>query len=52
MTLKILNPIPSNIKNDLSILKKIKNLDFIYIPQFKDIYENKKKSHIEIQKKR
>ena len=34
---------PSNIKNDLSILKKIKNLDFIYIPQFKDIYENKKK---------
>ena len=42
---------PSNIKNDLSILKKIKNLDFIYIPQFKDIYENKKKSYIEIKKK-
>ena len=42
---------PSNIKNDLSILKKIKNLDFIYIPQFKDIYENKKKSQIIIKKK-
>ncbi len=42
---------PSNIKNDLLILKKIKNLDFIYIPQFKDIYEDKKQSHIEIKKK-
>ena len=42
---------PSNIKNDLTILKKIKNLDFIYIPQFKDIYENKKQSQIEIKKK-
>jgi len=42
---------PSNIKNDLSILKKIKKLDFIYIPRFKDIYENKKKSHIRIDKK-
>ena len=42
---------PSNIKNDLSILKKIKNLDFIYIPQFKDIYENKKQSQIKIKKK-
>jgi len=42
---------PSNIKNDLSILKKIKNLDFIYIPRFKDIYENKKKSQIKIKKK-
>ena len=42
---------PSNIKNDLSILKKIKKLDFIYIPKFKDIYENKKQSHIRIDKK-
>ena len=42
---------PSNIQNDLSILKKIKNLDFIYIPQFKDIYENKKQSQIKIKKK-
>ena len=42
---------PSNIKNDLSILKKIKKLDFIYIPKFKDIYENKEQSHIRIDKK-
>ncbi len=42
---------PSNIKNDLSILKKIKKLDFIYIPKFKDIYENKEQSHIRIHKK-
>jgi len=42
---------PSNIKNDLTILKKIKKLDFIYIPKFKDIYENKKKSNIRIKKK-
>ena len=42
---------PSNIKNDLAILKKIKKLDFIYIPKFKDIYENKKQSNIKINKK-
>ena len=42
---------PSNIKKDLAILKKIKKLDFIYIPKFKDIYENKKKSNIKINKK-
>ena len=42
---------PSNIKNDLAILKKIKKLDFIYIPKFKDIYENKEQSHIRIDKK-
>jgi len=42
---------PSNIKNDLIILKKIKKLDFIYIPKFKDIYEDKKKSQLKIKKK-
>jgi len=42
---------PSNIKNDLSILKKIKKLDFIYIPKFNDIYEDKKQSHIKLEKK-
>ena len=42
---------PSNIKNDLAILKKIKKLDFIYIPKFKDIYKNKKQSDIKINKK-
>ena len=33
---------PSNIKNEKLILKKIKKLDKNDIPQFKDIYENKK----------
>jgi len=42
---------PSNIKKDLAILKKIKKLDFIYIPKFKDIYDSKKKSNIKINKK-
>ena len=42
---------PSNIKKDLSILKKIKKLDFIYIPKFKNIYENKRQSPIKIKKK-
>ena len=42
---------PSNIKEDLAILKKIKKLDFIYIPKFKDIYENKKQSNVKINKK-
>jgi pantoate--beta-alanine ligase len=42
---------PANIKRDLAILKKIKKLDFIYVPKFKDIYENKKKSEIKIKKK-
>ena len=42
---------PSNINKDLAILKKIKKLDFIYIPKFKDIFENKKQSNIIIDKK-
>ena len=42
---------PANIKKDLTILKKIKKLDFVYIPKFKDIYKNKKKSEIKIKKK-
>ena len=42
---------PANIRKDLAILKKIKKLDFIYIPKFKDVYENKKKSEIRIEKK-
>ena len=41
---------PSNIKNDLAILKKIPKIDFIYIPKFKDIYESKDKSKIVIKK--
>jgi pantoate--beta-alanine ligase len=42
---------PSNIKKDLAILKKIRKLDFIYIPKFKDIYEDKEQSKIKIKKK-
>jgi pantoate--beta-alanine ligase len=42
---------PANIKKDLALLKRIKKLDFVYIPKFKDIYENKKKSKIIIEKK-
>ena len=42
---------PINVKKDLSILKKIKGIDFIYIPKFKDIYETKRKSKIKITKK-
>ena len=39
---------PVNIKKDLSVLKKIKGIDFIYIPKFKDIYDIKKKSKVKI----
>ncbi len=42
---------PINVKKDLSILKKIKGIDFIYIPKFKDIYETKRKLKIKIAKK-
>jgi len=42
---------PSNIRKDLSTLSKIKKLDFVYLPKFKDIYENKKKSNIKIDHK-
>ena len=49
--LKDFKSYPSNIKNDLAILKKIKKLDFIYIPKFKDIYENTNKTKIKINKK-
>jgi pantoate--beta-alanine ligase len=39
---------PSNIKKDLSILRKIKGIDFVYIPKFKDIYNSTKKSKIKL----
>ena len=42
---------PFNIKNDLAILKRIKKLDFIFIPKFKDIYKNKQQQIIKIKKK-
>ncbi|EDZ60257.1 pantoate--beta-alanine ligase [Candidatus Pelagibacter sp. HTCC7211] len=42
---------PSSIKDDLTILKRIKKLDYVYIPKFKHIYENNKRSNIKIEKK-
>ena len=35
---KDLTSYPSNFKRDLSILKKTKKVDFVYLPKFKDIY--------------
>ena len=49
--IKDFNSYPANIKKDLAVLKKIKKLDFVYIPKFMDIYENKEKSEIKIKKK-
>jgi len=48
---KDLKSYPRNIKRDLKILKKSKKVDFIYLPKFKDIYKDKKKSKITLQKK-
>tara|TARA_B100000902_G_scaffold205435_1_gene195872 strand:+ start:451 stop:1266 length:816 start_codon:yes stop_codon:yes gene_type:complete len=42
---------PRNIKKDLQILKKSKKVDFVYLPKFKDIYEDRKKSDIKLPKK-
>ena len=42
---------PRNIKKDLRILKKCKKVDFVYLPKFNDIYEDKKKSKIKLNKK-
>ncbi len=48
---KDLKSYPRNIKKDLKILKKNKKVDFVYIPKFKDIYKDKNKSKITLQKK-
>ena len=40
---KDLKTYPSNLKKDLSILKKTKKVDFVYVPTFKDVFDNKKK---------
>ena len=45
------NPKQFNNKKDLKILKNSKKVDFVYIPKFKDIYKDKKKSKITLQKK-
>ena len=39
---------PTNIKKDLSLLKKIHKIDFVYIPKYKDIYKKNYKSRIKI----
>jgi len=48
---KDLRSYPRNIKKDLKILKKCKKVDFVYLPKFKDIYKDKKKSKITLLKK-
>ena len=42
---------PRNIKKDLTILKKCKKVDFVYLPKFKDIYKDRTKSKIKLLKK-
>ncbi len=48
---KDLRSYPRNIKKDLKILKKSKKVDFVYLPKFKDIYKDKKKSKITLLKR-
>ena len=48
---KDLKSYPSNFKRDLSILKKTKKVDFVYLPKFKDIYNDTKKSKIFLDQK-
>ena len=42
---------PFNINKDLFLLKKTKKVDFVYIPEFDDIYKSKRKSKIILRKK-
>ena len=48
---KDLKSYPRDINKDLKILKKTKKVDFVYLPNFKDIYTNNKKSNITLNKK-
>ena len=48
---KDLKKYPTNIRNDLFLLKRIKNLDYVYIPKFRDIYTFQRKSKIKINNK-
>ncbi len=48
---KDLKSYPRNIKKDLKILKKTKKVDFVYLPKFKDVYKDKKKSRITLNNK-
>ena len=42
---------PINLNRDIRVLKKTKKVDFLYIPKFKDIYDNEDKSKIKIKNK-
>ena len=42
---------PNNIKKDLSILRKVKGIDFVYIPKFSDVYSHERKLNIKISNK-
>ena len=42
---------PKNMKKDLRLLIKTKQVDFIYIPKFRDIFNNNKRPKIKINKK-
>ena len=42
---------PKNMKKDLRLLIETKQVDFIYIPKFRDIFNNNKKPKIKINKK-
>ena len=48
---KDLKSYPRNINKDLKILKKTRKVDFVYLPSFKDIYNDKSKSKIKLSKK-
>ena len=48
---KDLKSYPRNIKKDLKILKQSKKVDFVYLPKFNDIYNDKKKSKIKLLKR-
>ena len=39
---------PIDIKKDISALNRLKGVDFIFIPKFKDIYDTEKKTKIKI----
>ena len=42
---------PKNMKKDLKLLAKNKKVNFVYIPKFKDIFRNKAKTKIKLNKK-
>ncbi len=48
---KDLKSYPRNINKDLKILKKTRKVDFVFLPSFKDIYNDKNKSKIKLSKK-